>query len=122
MCIRDRHKASDNGDPQYQAMEARSVTLLVSYQTATAFLTPESLAIPAERLSSYMQQEGLATYRHMVEDICRGRAYTLDAARERMLAQLSDAAQTPDNSFTMLESVDMTFPTIRDEDVYKRQV
>src|SRR5699024_9822901 len=32
------HKASDNGDPQYQAMEARSVTLLVSYQTATAFL------------------------------------------------------------------------------------
>ena len=32
-----------------------------------------------------------------------------------MLAQLSDAAQTPDNSFTMLESVDMTFPTIRDE-------
>ena len=109
------HKASDNGDPQYQAMEARSVTLLVSYQTVTAFLTPEILAIPAEELSSYMQQEGLATYRHMVEDICRGRAYTLDAARERMLAQLSDAAQTPDNSFTMLESVDMTFPAIRDE-------
>ena len=32
-----------------------------------------------------------------------------------MLAQLSDAAQTPDNSFTMLESVDMTFPAITDE-------
>ena len=82
----------------------------------TAFLTPEILSIPEETLASYMKEEGLATYRHMIEDMCRARAHTLDAARERMLAQLSDVAQTPDNSFTMLESVDMTFPTITDEE------
>lgn len=110
------HKAGDNGDPEYQAMEARCVTLLVSYQMATAFLTPEILSIPEETLAAYMKEDGLATYRHMVEDMCRARAHTLDAARERMLAQLSDAAQTPDNSFTMLESVDMTFPAILDEE------
>ena len=109
------HKAGDNGDPEYQAMDARCTTLYVSFQMATAFLTPEILSIPEETLAAYMKEEGLATYRHMVEDMCRARAYTLDAARERMLAQLSDAAQTPDNSFTMLESVDMTFPTIKDE-------
>lgn len=110
------HKSGDNGDPEYQAMEARCVTLLVSYQMTTAFLTPEILSIPEETLASYMKEEGLATYRHMIEDMCRARAHTLDAARERMLAQLSDVAQTPDNSFTMLESVDMTFPTITDEE------
>ena len=110
------HKSGDNGDPEYQAMEARCVTLLVSYQMTTAFLTPEILSIPEETLTSYMKEEGLATYRHMIEDMCRARAHTLDAARERMLAQLSDVAQTPDNSFTMLESVDMTFPTITDEE------
>lgn len=109
------HKAGDNGDPEYQAMDARCTTLYVSFQMATAFLTPEILSIPEETLAAYMKEEGLATYRHMVEDMCRARAYTLDAARERMLAQLSDAAQTPDNSFTMLESVDMTFPAITDE-------
>ena len=32
-----------------------------------------------------------------------------------MLSMLADAAQTPDNSFTMLESVDMVFPAIVDE-------
>lgn len=110
------HKSGDNGDPEYQTMEARCVTLLVSYQMTTAFLTPEILSIPEETLASYMKEEGLATYRHMIEDMCRARAHTLDAARERMLAQLSDVAQTPDNSFTMLESVDMTFPTITDEE------
>ena len=110
------HKSGDNGDPEYQAMEARCVTLLVSYQMTTAFLTPEILSIPEDTLAAYMKEEGLATYRHMIEDMCRARAHTLDAARERMLAQLSDVAQTPDNSFTMLESVDMTFPTITDEE------
>lgn len=109
------HKAGDNGDPEYQAMDARCTTLYVSFQMAIAFLTPEILSIPEETLAAYMKEEGLATYRHMVEDMCRARAHTLDAARERMLAQLSDAAQTPDNSFTMLESVDMTFPIITDE-------
>ena len=109
------HKAGDNGDPEYQAMDARCTTLYVSFQMAIAFLTPEILSIPEETLAAYMKEEGLATYRHMVDDMCRARAHTLDAARERMLAQLSDAAQTPDNSFTMLESVDMTFPAITDE-------
>lgn len=109
------HKAGDNGDPEYQAMDARCTTLYVSFQMAIAFLTPEILSIPEETLAAYMKEEGLATYRHMVEDMCHARAHTLDAARERMLAQLSDAAQTPDNSFTMLESVDMTFPAITDE-------
>ncbi len=109
------HKSGDNGDPDYQAMEARSVTLFVRFETNTAFMTPEILAIPPETLAKYMQDEGLATYRHQVEDICRARAHTLDEAGETLLAKLSDAAQTPDNAFTMLESVDMAFPKIKDE-------
>ena len=43
------------------------------------------------------------------------RKHVLSPEQEKMLSMLADAAQTPDNSFTMLESVDMTFPTIRDE-------
>ena len=62
-----------------------------------------------------MQDPVLAGYRHQLEDIARKRAHTLDAKSERMLAMLSDAAGTAQNSFTMLESVDMTFPTIKDE-------
>ena len=31
------HKAGDNGDPEYQAMDARCTTLYVSFQMAIAF-------------------------------------------------------------------------------------
>lgn len=109
------HKASDNSDPDYQKMEARAVSLLVAANAASSYLMPELLAIPEETLAEYMKAPGLATYRHMVEDARRARAHTLDAKCELMLARLGDAARTPDNAFTMLESVDMTFPDIVDE-------
>ena len=44
------------------------------------------------------------------------RPYSLPKEQEKMLAQLADAAGAPDEAFTMLESVDMTFPDITGED------
>ena len=109
------HKCGDNGDPEYQDMAARAIQLLVSIETVASFVQPEILAIPEETLKKYLEYDGLKTYRHMLDDIARGRAHTLDAEKERMLAMLGDAAQSPSDSFEMLESVDMTFPKIKDE-------
>ena len=75
----------------------------------------EILALPEETLRAYMEDPALASYRHILEDTNRARAHTLDEQGERLLAMLSDAAGTPDNCFTMLESVDMEFPVIRSE-------
>lgn len=107
-------KSGDNGSPENQDMEARAVSLFVAYSTALSFFDPELLSIPEDKLNEYIAAAPL--YKHMVEDTCRARAHTLDAERERMLAMLGDAAQTPNNSFEMLESVDMTFPSITDEE------
>ena len=38
------HKFGDNGDPEYQQIEGRAITLLVKMSTALAFLQPEVLA------------------------------------------------------------------------------
>ena len=105
----------DNGDPTYQAMNGRAEHLLVKLSTAGAFLVPEILSIEEEKLAAMLQDPVLSGYRHQLEDIARKRAHTLDAKSERMLAMLSDAAGTAQNAFTMLESVDITFPTIVDE-------
>jgi oligoendopeptidase F len=43
------------------------------------------------------------------------RPYIKSAEIEQMLAMMSDMAGTASNCFTMLESVDMTFPAIKDE-------
>ena len=115
-CYAFLRKSGDNSDPKSQEMEARCIGLLTGFQAAASFLNPEILSMDPEKLKAYMDDERMATYRHMVEDVCRARAHTLDAEREKMLAMLSDAAQTPSNVFDMFESVDMTFEPVSGED------
>ena len=107
-------KSEDGGDPKAQEMEARALTMLVALQTAMAFVNPEILAL-GDRLEDWLSWEGLAPYRHILRDIARARAHTLDAGGEKLLAMLGDAAQTPENAFTMLSEVDMHFPSVPDE-------
>lgn len=108
-------KSGDNGDPEYQAMNQQAMVLLVQMDAVTSYITPELAGLPTETLQSYLADPSLKEYHHHIEDIIRVRAHVLSPEQEKMLSMLSDAAQTPDNSFTMLESVDMTFPAIKDE-------
>lgn len=109
------HRAADGSEPAYQEMEARGMSLAVKANAATSFLDPEILAIPKEQLDAWMAQEDMAVYRHMVEDISRGRAHTLSADKERMLAMLGEAADTPSSAYEMLTNVNMVFPKIHNE-------
>ncbi len=109
-------KNVDNGDPTYQKMNGRASSLMVKLMTAAAFVEPEILSMDKETLDAFMEAPVLSGYRHFLCDIDRSRAYTLDAATEGRLAMLSDAAGATQEAFTMLESVDMTFPSIKDEE------
>lgn len=106
----------DNGDPTYQAMNGRATNLLVRLSTVAAFVGPEILSIDEKKLAEMMADPALKTYRHALEDTDRMRKYTLDRHSEEMLAMLSDAAGGTSDAFKMLESVDMTFPEIKDGD------
>lgn len=109
------HRAADGSEPAYQEMEARGMSLAVKANAATSFLDPEILAIPKEQLDAWMAQEDMAVYRHMVEDISRGRAHTLSADKEKMLAMLGEAVDTPSSAYEMLTNVNMVFPKIHNE-------
>ncbi|MBQ8747767.1 MAG: oligoendopeptidase F [Clostridia bacterium] len=109
------HKSGDNGNADYQTMEGRAMQLGIALSSALAFMEPEILAIDRDTLTAWMQSEELAGYRHILDDIVRGAAHVLDTEKEQMLALLGDAASSPRKCFDMLESVDMTFPTIHDE-------
>ena len=105
----------DNGDPTYQAMNGRATNLYVRLSTVAAFVGPEILSIDEKKLAEMMADPALKAYRHALEDTDRMRKYTLDRHSEEMLAMLSDAAGGTSDAFKMLESVDMTFPEIKDE-------
>ena len=109
------HESADGSDAEHQAMNARAMTLMVRGMSATAFLNPEILSIPEDRLNAWMAEEDMAVYRHPVADITRGRAHILDGEREKMLAMLGDAAQTPSNAYAMLTNVNMKLPMVHDE-------
>lgn len=108
-------KSTDGGDPEYQAMEARTVGLLVKLQSAVSFMGPEIVAIPEETFNAYVSQADMADVAFQLKKVVKARAHTLSADKELMLAKLGDAAQTPDNAFSMLNNVDLIFPTIKDD-------
>ena len=110
------HKNGDNGDPEYQQMEGRAINLFVALSTNISFMEPEILAADESLILSYLEDDKLKSYRQIIHEILRAREHMLSAEQEKMLAMLSDVASNCQNAFEMLESVDMTFPSIIDEE------
>ncbi|GAX91234.1 oligoendopeptidase F [Effusibacillus lacus] len=106
----------DNTNAVYQALTDRAATLSVQASSATAFIIPEILDIPAETLEQYMQQEsGLALYRFALQEILRTKEHILSPAEEQLLAETGELAHAPGTIFGMLNNADIKFPFIVDE-------
>ncbi len=110
------HKSADGGEPKYQAMDGKAMNIYVKFSMACAFIEPEILAIPEEKLNTYMASSDMDVIRFYVSHICRMRAHTKDESTERLLAQMGDLAQTPQDAYEMLTNVDLELPLIKDED------
>jgi len=106
----------DSANSVYQALADRVTTLANDFNTNTAYMTPEILAIPQERLDGFVAGEpGLALYRHQLDEITRERPHTLTAELEAMLAQAAEIAAAPEHIFEMLNNADMKLPIVHDE-------
>lgn len=108
------HRCADGSEPRHQEMDGKATSAYVQFSTMVAFMDPEILSIPEEKLNDFLAPEEMKPYRFMVENLNRTREHTLDAQRERMLAMLGDAAQTPQDAYEMLTNVDMELPKIHD--------
>ncbi|MFO7172110.1 MAG: oligoendopeptidase F [Bacillota bacterium] len=110
-------KDEDNTVARYQALHDRAVGLYSRATAAMAFIRPEILAIPDDRLELFLAEEpGLAIYRFHLEDIRREREHVRSPEVEALLAQAAEIAQSPAIIFSMLDNADMKFPTVRDEE------
>ncbi|MGE5619714.1 MAG: oligoendopeptidase F [Sphingomonadaceae bacterium] len=109
-------KDEDNSNSHYQALSDRATMLATQLSSATAFIQPEILAIPEEKLQGFVASEPeLALYRHHLEELLRRRPHTRSIEVEKLLAETMEVSRTPDNTFGMLTNADMRFPTIQDE-------
>jgi oligoendopeptidase F len=106
----------DTANSTYQALADRATTLAAEFGATTSFFVPEILAIPEEQLNGYLASEpGLATYRHMFDEILRERPHVLSAPMEALLAQASEMADAPERIFGMLNNADLKLPTVHDD-------
>ncbi len=110
------HKESDNSSSEYQTMQGRAMSLYVKFSTAVSFADPEMLAAGADTLRAFLaEEERLATYKFKIEDLIRSSEHILDEGREALLAALGEAAQAPNDCFTMLSDVDLEFSPVTGE-------
>ena len=106
-----RRTDEDTRNPVYQEMSAQAQNFLVDLSKATAFFTPELLAVDEETYESfYREEEGLEHYRLALTRVRRKKEHTLSGECEALLAAASQLGQAPDEIFSMLNDADMTYP------------
>ncbi len=93
----------------------RAIKLAIQAGEALSFLDPELLAMPEEKLQSFIADPVLADYRHMLEDTDRHRAHVRSEEVEQLLAQFSDVTRTASEAFGALDNADLSFGKVRDD-------
>ena len=107
----------DTANPTYTAMREKADALLARVGAATSFFTPELLAIPPSQVTQWLEGDAeLAAYKHWYHDVHRQRAHVLSKEIEELLALVSEVTDAPATIFQMLETADMRFGQVVDED------
>ena len=106
----------DTTNNTYQALNDRVTTLYNEMSTIGAYMTPEVLAIPEERIEEFLRSvPELQIYRHVLDEINRQRAHVLDAEQEALLALSGEATDAASRAYEMLNYADMKLPMVHDE-------
>ena len=105
----------DQADARYQDMRGKTMSCLIAISSASAFATPEIMAIDEDRLNLfYVAQPELETYRRVLYQIRRRAAHILSPAEEKLLAAAGEMADAPENIGSVFRNADLKFPAVED--------
>ena len=96
-------------------MVGRAESLLVRYNAATAFFTPELMSLPEDELRKWIEKPELKLYDFLITKVLREREHTLSKEEEELMARVGELSAVPENAFSLLTNADLKFPTIKDE-------
>ncbi len=99
------------------ARKGRAASLSVNYAEAVSWFESEVLDIAPEALAALVAAEpGLATYAHFFDNIHRGRAHTLPAEQEALLAGAGLMARGASQVFNAFDNADLKLGEVTDEE------
>ncbi len=106
----------DLGDQKYQVLYNKINDLAAQASSESAFIVPEILQIPEDKLNAYIgEEDGLKIYRHFFDNLLRSKKHILSPEEERIMALAQPLEEVPYNTFSLLKNVEAQFPTIKDE-------
>ena len=101
----------DTGNGFYQGMRSKALATLVAIDAASAFETPEIMALDEDTVNLfYAAQPELETYRRNIYKIRRRKAHILSPEEEKLLSAAGEMANAPENIASVFRDADLTFP------------
>lgn len=96
------------------SMEQEMEQMDTEYGKLTAYIEPEILSIPEEKLNSFYKAEPkLETYRQYLGDIQRRKKHTLSEKEEAIVAEAGRMAGTAQSIYGIYKNADMQRPTVK---------
>ena len=105
-----------------QAMFARAYGKIVAAGEAVSFSVPEILSLSDEKLQEIVNDESLAVYRHLLEDMIRQKEHRLTADQEKIIAAFGEALGAVGQAAENLMDADMVFEPAKDSEGNEHEV
>ena len=101
---------------EFQAMEDIASSTDTEFEAAISFVEPEILEHDEKTIRQFITTTpGLKKYEHYLNDLLRKKAHVLSAEMEELLANAEEIGEAPSNIYDVLESGDLKFGSITDE-------
>lgn len=97
---------------KYNGYFAKTNSLYAKYAAENAFFEPEMAAKDENYLQSLIGDKRFADYDYMIKRIIARKPHVLSEAEERLLGMSSEVFGTFDETFTMIDSLDLPLPEI----------
>lgn len=99
-----------------QSMYQRAYSKYVEAGTECAFIQPEILGLPDERIKALTESPELADYKFTMEQLLTRKPHTLSASEEKLLAGFGESLGAPGEVADSLMDADMVFDDAKDKD------
>jgi len=106
------NKSVDEGSAEAQTRVGRYMMTASAFDAETSWLVPAISAIDDQTLKQWISDPVFSEFSIWLERLLRMKPHILSGREERVLALLTEASQTPQNSFSVLTNVDLDFGTV----------
>lgn len=103
----------DTRESKYLGMRQQLEQAITDFSSKASFIDPEIAAMDKQEIDEFIAKESkLKIYQMYLDDIQRTKAHRLSEKEEKLLAETSLLASSPDSIYTILSNAELPFPKI----------